>query len=221
MRALIIVWVAVVVYAAAWAADTAVAPAYETVVLPGPSPYDGTMELTWDSGSSRWWSAFYSGADAWVANDFDITTLSSYNIVHKIKVQGRIGWPNWVWDGFRLGVYGFSGGVPGSLLWGPTFVVPTGTTGWKEFSVNWVLPGGVTQFLAAQEQFYNLPDCDAYAIDSNPTFLGHSWEYYAEIWSRYDNPQTAPYRNLMIRVIMNDLVDVAPASLGRVKALYR
>ncbi len=58
-------------------------------------------------------------------------------------------------------------------------------------------------------------------IDSNPSFLGHSWQYYGGRWTPYDNPYTRPYRNLMVRVVVdNDTLAVTPASLGRVKALY-
>ncbi|MEE9456781.1 MAG: hypothetical protein V3W11_06495, partial [bacterium] len=124
------------------------------------------------------------------------------------------------WDGFRLGIFDFSGGVPGSLLWGPKHVVPTGSSGWKEFSVGWTLPSGISKFLAGQEQYNNWPTCDPFLIDNNSTFMGHSWQYLRTRWEPFRQENILPYRNLMIRVIVNDLISVTPTSLGRVKALY-
>ena len=203
----------------AWSADVVVdggPPAFAVYEATGP---DATMELKWDSGVVRWWLAWYTGRDTWVGNEFDISTISAYRNIQAIKLQSRNNWPNMGWDGFRLGIFNFAGGVPGSLLWGPKFVVPTGSTGWKEFSVGWTLPSGVYKFLAGQEQYNNWPNCDAFAIDNNPTFLGHSWLYMRGRWNPFES-SVDRYRNVMIRVIVDDVTSVTPTSLGRVKALY-
>ena len=97
--------------------------------------------------------------------------------------------------------------------------MPDGAHGWKCVSVDWVLPGGTTNFLAAMEQYYNYPDCDPYAVDNNDTFLGRSWQYYQGIWRPVEG--TLNYHNLMLRVVVGDeMFAVKPTSLGRVKALY-
>lgn len=205
----------------AWSADCMAdgAPLYFTAAAP--AAFDGTKELKWDSGFGSWWGCWTTTGRVWIGNDFDISTLSAYRAISAIKLQSYNSWPNRGWDGFNVGVYSFSGGVPGSLLWGPAFVLPTGATGWKEFSVGWTLPAGVYKFLAGQEQFYNYPNCDPYLIDNNPTYVGHSWMYTGGNWRPFENPYTLPYRNLVIRVIVNDeTVTVAPTSVGRVKALY-
>jgi hypothetical protein len=206
----------------AWSADCIVDGALSHFAAPDPAGTDDTLELKWDSGSVRWWLAYYTGAGTWISNDFDISTISGYAAVQAMKLQSRNNWPNYAWDGFRLGVYNFAGGIPGSLLWGPKFVMPTGVTGWHEFSVNWTLPSGTHKFLASYEQFYNYPNCDVLAIDDNPTFLGHSWLYYQGQWSPFSGGYyTDPYRNVMIRVIVNNsTLKLKPSSIGRVKALY-
>jgi len=208
------------VLAAAWGADYVVERATSAPTAAGPAA-DDTMELKWDSGIVRWWLCWYTGRDTWVGNDFDISTISGYRAVEAIKLQSRSDWHNVGWDGFRLGIFDFSGGVPGSLLWGPKFVVPTGATGWKEFSVNWTLPSGTRKFLAGQEQYYNYPNCEPFAIDNNPTRMGHCWQCLSGSWAPFYSESTAPYCNVMIRVIVNDeTVGLTPTSVGRVKALY-
>jgi hypothetical protein len=206
---------------AAWGADCVVERAAPTAAAPEPPATDDTVELKWDSGFSRWWLCWYTGADTWVGNDFDISTISGYRAVQAIKLQSRSDWPNVGWDGFRLGIFDFKGGVPGSLLWGPKFVVPTGSTGWKEFSVGWTLPSGVYKFLAGQEQYYNYPTCEPFAVDSNPTPVRHSWMYMRGSWSPFEVSGVGPYRNVMLRVIVNNAtLALTPTSIGRVKALY-
>jgi hypothetical protein len=77
--------------------------------------------------------------------------------------------------------------------------------------------------LAAQEQFYNYPNCDPFALDNNTTFRGHSWQYYEGSWAPYERSTDPVYRNLMIRVWVEpgqEFHGVAPSSIGRVKALY-
>ncbi len=207
--------------AAAWGADCVVERAASAPAAPEPAATDDTLELKWDSGFGRWWLVWYTGRDTWVGNDFDISTLSGYRAIQAIKLQSRNNWPNTGWDGFRLGIFNFAGGVPGSLLWGPKFVVPTGSTGWKEFSVGWTLPSGVYKFLAGQEQFYNYPACEPFMIDNNPTYMGHSWQYLSGSWAPFNQINIAPYRNVMIRVIIsNSTLALTPTSIGRVKALY-
>ena len=63
--------------------------------------------------------------------------------------------------------------------------------------------------------------CEPFRIDDNPTFLGHSWIYLQGSWNPFKQANIAPYRNVMIRVVVNNsTLGVAPESLGRVKALY-
>ncbi|UCH77866.1 MAG: hypothetical protein JSU81_09085 [Candidatus Coatesbacteria bacterium] len=217
----------------AWAADGAVegAPYHSPPAVSAPAPTDqSTLELTWDNGTRRWSVGWYTGAGSWVGNDFDSSTLkTSYVKILKFKMYTRNDWPNTTWDGFRIGFYSFGGGVPGSRLW-PTsgsgyFFRPSSGTGhvWVECDINWTCPS--VKFLAAQEQFYNWPNCDPWSVDNNPTFLRHSWNYYGGQWGPLSgvNITIGPYYNLMIRVLVETGVEypgVLPSSIGRVKALY-
>jgi hypothetical protein len=223
----VVLWLAAVAAAAAgaWAADTAVEGGnYAAAAVIG-ARTDDTLELSWDNGTRQWNIAWYTGAGAWVGNDFNLATISAYRNLSKIKFYTRSNWPNAQWDGFRVGVFNFSGSVPGSLMWpagGGYFFKPSGLSGhvWVEINVGWTCP--VTAFVAAQEQFYNWPNCDPWAVDSNPTFRRHSWQYYGGSWSTISSPNIAPYFNLMLRVVVdNEASAVKPASIGRVKALYR
>ena len=219
MKSVLVFAVTASLAAAAWGADCVVERAAPTPAAPEPAATDDTLELKWDSGFVQWNMAWYTGGDSWVGNDFDISTIAGYRAVHAIKLYARSDWPNVGWDGFRLGVFNFAGGVPGSLLWGPKFVLPTGSTGWKEFSVGWTLPSGIYKFLAGMEQYYNHPNCDPYALDTNTSFQGHSWQYYGGSWAPHQGYQG--YRNLMLRVILsNSTLAISPVSIGRVKALY-
>jgi hypothetical protein len=225
---------ALAVCAGAWAADVAVdggansaAPAYAAS-----TPYDqATMELKWDNGLRRWSVAWYTGAGSWVANDFNVSTLKTkYAKILKYKYYTRGAWPNEGWDGMRFAFYNFVGGVPASMLWptggSPYFFKPSaGIQGhiWVEFDINWTCPS--PKFVAAQEQFYNNPNCDPFSVDNNTIFMGHSWKYYEATWALYEStsPGFGPYRNLMIRVWVEPGIEfpgVAPSSIGRVKALY-
>ncbi|UCH77863.1 MAG: hypothetical protein JSU81_09070 [Candidatus Coatesbacteria bacterium] len=216
---------------ATWAADVAVdgGPYGSSPAVSAPVPTDqSTLELKWDNGLRRWSVAWYTGAGSWVGNDFDISTLdTSYVKILKYKYYTRGAWPNQGWEGMRFAVYNFGGGVPGSRLW-PTsgsgyFWRPSGGINahiWVEFDVNWTCPS--VKFLAAQEQFYNWPQCDPFAVDNNATFLRHSWQYYGGQWQPYAG-SSDPYYNLMIRVWVETGVEfpgVEPSSIGRVKALY-
>jgi hypothetical protein len=219
--------------APAWAAD-AVADGGNTTspYVAAPAARDqASLELVWDNGQRRWSVAWYTGADAWVGNEFDASTLKTvYAKVLKYKYYTRGAWPNEGWDGMRFAFYAFRGGVPGSMLW------PTGGGGyffkpsagiqahiWVEFDINWTCPS--VKFVAAQEQFYDYPLCDPFSVDNNTTFRGHSWMYTQGQWAPYQstNSEVAPYRNLMIRVWVEPgqtFPGVEPSSVGRVKALY-
>jgi hypothetical protein len=215
---------ALVVCGAAWAADVVADGGYSASPnFSAPTPYDqASLELMWDNGTRRWSVAWYTGADSWVGNDFDV--------ILKYKYYTRGAWPNTGWDGMRFAFYAFKGGVPGSMLWptsgSPYFFKPSGGIQahiWVEFNVDWTCPS--QKFLAAQEQFYNWPTCDPFSIDINPTNLGHSWQYYDAAWSplNINFEGAGPYRNLMIRVWVEpgqEFHGVAPSSIGRVKALY-
>ncbi len=216
-----------------WAADVAVdgggssrAPAFAA-----PVPNDqSTLELLWDSGKRGWSIAWYTGADTWVGNAFDVSTLkTSYAKILKYKYYTRGAWPNEGWDGMRFAFYSFKGGVPGSMLWptggSPYFFKPSAGIQahiWVEFNIDWTCPS--VKFVAAQEQFYNYPICDPFSVDNNTTFVGHSWLYQEGSWKPYQiDGVTAPYRNLMIRIWVEtgqEFHGVAPSSIGRVKALY-
>jgi len=204
--------------AAARGADVAVErPTY--VGPAAPPSRDGTLELMWDNGSPMWLVVWTTGRGVWVGNDYDIATVASYRGVESIRAFSAPRWPNARWDGFRLGIFAFDGGVPGSLLWGPEFVVGTGTGDrWYDFRVGWTLPAANDRFVPAIEQYYDYPNADPHTVDSNRTFLGHSWLYVGS-WRLYSNVHL--YYNLMIRVVLSDETSAfAPTSLGRVKALY-
>ena len=217
-------WVALgtLVAAFAWGTDYVVERVPEAAATRGSPGYDATRELKWDTGSPRWQTYLAGGVNAWIGNDFDISTLSTFRAIKTIRVYSGPGWPNDKWDGFRVGVYAFSGSVPGSLLWGPKYGIGTGSSyGWVDIGVNWTLPTGRDAFVGAMNQFYNYPGLDAFCIDNNPTFMGHSWQYSSGRWTLYKHSGALPYRNLMVRVVVdNETVAVAPTSLGRVKALY-
>ena len=215
-------WVALgtLVAAFAWGADYVVERVPEAAATRGSAGYDATKELKWDSGYAKWWLCWVRGRDAWVGNDFDISTISTYRGIKFISIFSTGTWPNNGWDGFRIAVYKVSSGLPGSLLWGPKLVVGSGSYGWKDFSVNWALPGGVNAFLVGQEQYRDNPNCDPFCIDDNAAFRGHSWMNTTGRWQAFYSDKTAPYRNVMIRVTVDDALEVAPTSLGRVKALY-
>jgi hypothetical protein len=186
-----------------------------------PAETDTELELKWDDGRPSWLMCWYTGEDSRVGNDFDISTLATGWWIKTIKVVSGPAWPNGRWDGFRLGVFAFTGSLPGSIIHGPRFVRGTGSSyGWCGFDFGmyeWSL-GGHKRFVVGVEQFYNYPVCDPYVLDSNTVFRGHSWQYQAGKWDPLVG--IAGYRNLMVRVIISDLMAVAPASVGRVKALY-
>lgn len=219
-RVIVFVALAALWVAGAWGSDAVVSPPAPAVSAAPVDNSDTVLELKYDTGTQSYFVGWFSGAGAWVGNDFDISAISDYRAIVRIRVYSTPVWPNGRWDGFNVGVYAFAGGQPGSLLWGPKYFKPARTGyGWCNCAVGWTLPAVNKTFVAAFEQFYNMPNMDPYALDNNPTYAGHSWQYYAGIW----RPLTGfgAYRNLMLRVVVNNVtVGVAPTSVGRVKALY-
>jgi hypothetical protein len=221
------------VTAPAWAADVTVdgGANYGGPALAAPAARDqASLELMWDNGLRRWSVSWYTGADSWVGNDFDVSTLkTSYAKILKYKYYTRGAWPNEGWEGMRFAFYSFKGGVPGSMLWptsgSPYFFRPNSgnlqSHIWVEFDINWTCPS--QKFVSAQEQFYNYPICDPLSLDNNTSFQGHSWQYLQGSWSPFTQSNVEPYRNLMIRVWVEPgytFPGVEPSSIGRVKALY-
>jgi hypothetical protein len=209
----------------AQSADSIVDGAPSHFSVASPAGTDATLELAWDNGTRSWNVSWIEARDIWVGNDFDVGTISGYRAISTYKFYTQGLWPNGRWDGVRLGFFNFAGGVPGSMLWptsgGGYFFKPNAPIYghiWVECIIDWTCPA--FKFVAAQEQFYNYPNNDPFAVDNNPTFLEHSWRYMPGRWQ----PMTSavdPYRNVMVRVVVNDeTVDVSPTSLGRVKALY-
>jgi hypothetical protein len=217
--------------AATPAADTAAfGRAYPGYAAAAPSA-DGTRELKWDNGNWKYLVYWYTGGGSWVGNDFaEGSPADSHGrCITSLRIFSSDLIPNEGWDGFRVAIYEFRGmpnGIPGEIIW-PTsgngrFFLPSGRTGpgWVAVPVNWVV---TTSFVAAMEQVYNAPDCDPFAVDSNPTALEHSWSLYGGSWRRFESTAD-PYRNVMLRVVIEDLPyrpAVAPASFGRVRAIYR
>jgi hypothetical protein len=218
--------------AAAFAADTAIWGG-DVPGGPGPETRPGeTRELGWDNGTREYLVSWYTGEESWAGNDFAARFDKDTEYVHivSVRVYTSNKWPNERWDGFRVAIFKFEGDpepVPGDRLWPKTgtgyFFKPTGPKGeyWVEIPVDWTTAH--TNFVAAMEQVYDQPRCDPFAVDSNPTFLRHSWSYYGGLWQRLE-AMSDPYFNLMLRVVVEDrgsFPAVAPTSFGRVKALYR
>ncbi|HUV87385.1 MAG TPA: hypothetical protein VMX79_09755 [bacterium] len=205
----------------AWSADCIVDGAPSHFAAAARAGSDATLELKWDNGTRLAFFATGTGAGYWVGNDWDLSAIPRYRAITKIKVYSCGDWPNRRWDGFRLGIYAFAGGTPGSLLWGPTYFKPTRTgDGWCNYSMGWTLPAGNRAFAAAAELYYNWPNCDSFALDTNPTFLNHSWRCQNGRWEKLPR-LVGDFRNLMLRVVVNNTAfDIAPTSVGRVKALY-
>jgi hypothetical protein len=132
-------------------------------------------------------------------------------------------WPNGRWEGFRIAIFDFGGSVPGSILWPangePKWVKPDtdAEMTWCDFDVLWVAYPH-RSVLAAQEQFYDWPECDTACFDdgSGPDH-GRTWfkAPWTVGWISYEGS------NLMLRLHLDLVGRVSPSSLGRVKALYR
>jgi hypothetical protein len=173
---------------------------------------DSSVWLLWDNGTANNINVTLPG---WVGHEFDVSTLENYTYVRRFRLYMRE-WPNWMWDGGRIGIYSMSGGIPASLLWGPKFVMPT-QEGWNNFRVGYFL-GTQTKFLACWDQVYNYPNGDTLCFDTGPARTG-KWLYKNGAWG----PLADPNANMMLRVLVDDEHNpaVAPASLGAVKALFR
>jgi len=159
-------------------------------------------------------------AGGWVGNDFDLATIAARNVGY-LLILSTPNWPNSWWDGFRVGLFSFAGGVPGPRLWPtgtPYYFRPTTGGGWQwvQIGVNWKLPGGTSGIVGAAEQYYNPPNCDPFGFDTGPS-AGHGWRYYGGSWTPFNSWNA----NLMLRVTLVGDAGVAPSSFGRVKALYR
>jgi hypothetical protein len=215
-----IVVLAALAAAAAWATDMVVAPTAPAASGAPYDYYDGPLELKYDSGTRQYFMAWYSGANTWVGNDFDIGAISGYRAIMRVRFYSTPAWPNGKWDGFRVGIYAYAGGQPGSVLWGPEYFKPKkASAGWYNCAVGWSLPPANDAFVAAVEQVYNYPNLDPFALDNNRTFRNRSWQYYRGSWAKLSG--YGGYRNVMVRVVVNNVpVGVTPASVGRVKALY-
>jgi len=211
-----------------WAAAAAAAD-MDVVFAPGRGGDDdaASHELKWDNGTRQYFVWWYTGMNAWVGNDFEnALTPGAGARVKSIKVHTTRMWPNNQWDGFGVALFRFDG-RPGEILWptgevGYSFFKPASAAGhiWAEAPVNWVATSA--DFVAAVNQLYNAPQCDPFAVDSNPSFRGHSWRYNTGNWEKFQSTAD-PYRNLMIRVVVDKNATgptVAPASFGRVKALF-
>ena len=139
--------------------------------------------------------------------------------VEGLRIYCHRGWPNREWEGFRIAIFDFEGGVPGEMLWPengvPKWVRPElgSFEGWCDFRVLCV-PRDTT-FIAAWEQFYDLPNCDAASFDTGAWRGDHTWYRQNGDWKRWEGT------NLMLRVRVASGGAVTPVSLGRVKALYR
>gem|GEM_PF-376898 len=170
-------------------------------------------ELKWDNGTLGY-ALIQFAADSWVGNDFDCSTLVAHN-VKLIRIRSSGEWPNGRWDGFNIGIYDFRNGVPGTRIWGPTYVKGTGRGyPWCDFGVNWALPKGILKFVAAMAQWYGYPNGDPYCLDTGPA-QRRGWTYYMGVWQPLQSDS-----NLMLRVVMQGDIGVAPTSIGRVKGLY-
>jgi hypothetical protein len=202
---------------AAWGADYAAERATAPPALPEPAANDATRELKWDNGVWRTYVMFVGAPGTRFANDFDVSTLPAFTYLRTLRLHMKPGPPER--PGARLGVYAWAGGVPGTLVWGPKDVEAS-VEGWNDFAVTWSLPKGAYKFLAAVEQIYAHPGSASFGVDTNSTFVGHSWLYYRGSWGPLQVQGT--YYNLMLRVVVDDEHGpaVTPASVGRVKALY-
>lgn len=212
----------------AWGADIATAtPTRTPLPPPGASPADApsTLELRWDNGTLAGFYPTEKIGGIWIAgNDFDTSTLKTTHVkIRKFKLFTSGLWPNAKWDGFGICFFAFQRGMPGEMLWPtskvPYFFKPSGPRGhvWVEYEVDWVCP--TPAFVAAYDLRFDYPDCDPFAVDTNETYRGHSWQKKHNFWSGL----STRFHNLMLRVTVETgatVPRVAPTSLGRVKALY-
>ncbi len=173
--------------AAAWGAEMAWAPPLSHINgTAGPAPNgDGAVELYWDSGSIYTAWCWYTGANTWGGNDYDIATLSSYTYIYSSRIYYYPNWPNSTWDGNGMAVFAFAGGTPGSMIMRSRYVRGSGNIGgWQSYNVGWSL-GATRTFLFAYSQLYNYPRVDpVYPEDTNASGGAHSWYYNGGVWAR-------------------------------------
>ena len=209
--------------AAAWSAETiAVGPVPATggTVTPAGGNNDSQIELYWDSGTCTGDFAWYTGTNTWGGVDFSISTIAAYTYIYSSRIYYYPYWPNGTWEGNGMAVYAFSGGTPGSVMMPSRYVRGSGTVGgWQSFDVSWGLPGGVQSFVMCFSQLYNYPGVDpVYPLDSATNYGIHCWYYYQGVWAHTSSLYAG---DLMLRATVDDTHSaVAPASFGRVKAMY-
>ncbi len=102
----LVVILAVLVAAVAWGADVAVAHGGATATTTGPPAVarpgtDATMELKWDDGTRTNEWAWYTGADAWQCQEFDISSINMCNYIEYIRFNTYPNWPNNTYEGGR------------------------------------------------------------------------------------------------------------------------
>jgi hypothetical protein len=197
-----------------------------TALAAGLAAYPGwtaEYELKWDTGKVRVRAVFTEGLGSWYANDFDVSTLRARHI-DRVKIMSTGYYINGRWDGFRIAIFDFDTS-PGSIIWPesrePKYVVGSGENPyeWCEFDVGWTLPRGHETFVVGQEQFFRGLACDPYCLDDDEVFRLHTWyKMGIQNWRLRTSGTGA---NLMLRVILRTDPAVEPASLGRVKALFR
>jgi hypothetical protein len=180
--------------------------------------------LQWDNGVFRVGVHHQYGEDTWAGLDFDTSTLKTTKWRLK-NVRANLGWAGNVrWDGMRLAIFDMAGGKPGKIIWPksgtPKFVMPYGKPNpictWCVFPVGYDLPR--PEFVVALEQYYDHPNCDLYGAGYGRGFAErHTWfKYRSSDW------EITKIGVWMFRAVVEGPtnVAVAPASLGRVKALY-
>lgn len=169
-----------------------------------------------------WWISVNMGPGWWRGNDVDVSSAGTPLVVRRLRFYSSPEYPNHRWDGMRFALFSFSS-APGSMIWPPSGIPKWGigsgeNAGWFDVSVGWQLPAGTTKFVAALDQYYNNPDFDPAAGDIGPN-TNHTWVYQENAWN-LSNGSNRDF-NLMLRVVVEKNTAVQPASLGRVKAVYK
>jgi hypothetical protein len=201
----------------------------------GPVTLPQTQELAWDNGTWRylvWWD---QGEDSWVGNDFDLPfAAAGATRIVSIRLFSSDQHPNDTWEGFNVAIFQFTPGTPGHVgdrLWPApegdlTPFIPTGVHGetvWVTVPVDWVT--SERYVVAAMEQIHDDPICDPFAVDNNAAFRGHSWMSYDELPWRPLSTLANPFRNLMLRLVVEEGGGMyqarTPTSWGRAKAMFR
>lgn len=192
---------------------------------------DEAVELKWDNGFRSYSLCWYEGLDNWLAVDFDTSEVSPTPYVHRVRIFTRDDWPNEGYDGFYVALYSWENEAPGEIIW-PTdgaayFFEPVGLPHgdvWVDVPVKWTAPNN--RLVAAVNQYYDEPNCDPLALDTNPIPSGHSWMYYNAVWTPFDSTSlNIPNENLMIRLVVDEstsspAANLKPESFGKIKSLY-